>query len=37
MFYKIGRVHRIYCGHNGVITPKDEEYLTNYLKIQNII
>ena len=37
LFDYFGRVHRIYCGHNGVITPKDEEYLTNYLKIQNII
>ena len=37
IFNYFGRVHRIYCGHNGVITQKDEEYLTQCLQIQNII
>ena len=37
IFDYFGRVHRIYCGHNGVITPQDEEYLTQCLKTQNII
>jgi hypothetical protein len=37
IFNYFGRVHRIFCGHNGTLTEKDEQYLSQYLTPQNNI